>query len=85
MIGGKDTQVCTVSNLYSKKAIVITNVMYSVIILYKLPQIKMAQLQVLKDVLRLTDGKLSIARSFAVHVCDGRRPFLTCTNYRVRW
>ena len=42
VIGGKETQVYTVSNLYSKKAIVVTNVMYSVIILYKLSQIKMA-------------------------------------------
>ena len=43
------------------------------LILYKLLQIEITQLQVLKDVLRLTDGKLPTARSAAVHVCNGWR------------
>ena len=42
------------------------------LILYKVLQIDITQLQVLKDVqLRLTDGKLPTARSAAVHVCNG--------------
>ena len=63
----------TISNLYSKKAAVTTNTLYSFIILYKLSQIEMAYLQVLNDVLCLTNGKLPTARSAAVHVCDERK------------
>ena len=75
MIGeGKKTLKHIHLVIYTAKRHLLSQMQCTVfLILYKSLKIEITQLQVLKDVLRLTDGKLPTARSAAVHVCIGWR------------
>ena len=89
MIGeGKKTLKHIHLAIYTAKRHLLSQMQCTVfLILYKSLQIEITQLQVLKDVLRLTDGKLPTARVQLQSTCalDGMRRFLTCANYRARW